>query len=78
MLNMKNATHFCFQEAVLSAIIITLYVIFTDWVDNFIDKHSLQKWQKYLLIMVLMFVATFLSVIMITIIFGYKCYDKKK
>jgi len=78
LLDMKKPLHFCFQEAVLSAIIITSYMILTDFVDEYIDQQSIEKWKKYVLTMVIMFVSSFVSISFILFIFGYNCGVKKK
>lgn len=69
--------HFCFQEATLSAVVITFYMMLNDLVEEYIDKQLIQKWHKYGLSMLIMFVASFLSISFILLVFGYSC-DKKK
>lgn len=79
-LDAGKAMHFCLQEATLSAIVITIYMMLTDWVDENITKQPMTKWQKYCMTMVVMFVASFVSILLILIIFGYDCchHDGKK
>lgn len=76
-LDEENPVHFCFQEAVLSAVIITLYIFFTDIINQYVDQHSLTRWKKYVLILIIMFFASFISIIIILLVFGYKCNEKK-
>lgn len=73
-LNPKNIGHFCLQEAILSSVIITCYMILNDLVNEYIliDK-QLTRWKKYLMAMIIMFIATFVSIMIILMIFGYKC-----
>jgi len=77
LLDMKKPLHFCFQEAVLSAIVITFYMILSDFVDEYIDQQSIDKWKKYVLTMMIMFVSSFVSITFILFIFGYNCDVKK-
>jgi ABC-type proline/glycine betaine transport system permease subunit len=70
---MKEMAAFCFQEATLSAIIITFYMVLTDFVEQYIDQQSIPKWQKYMLTLAIMFVASFVSITFILFLFGYNC-----
>lgn len=72
-----SLVHFCFQEATLSAVVITFYMILSDLVEEYIDKQSIPKWQKYGLTMMIMFIASFVSITFLFLVFGYQC-DKKK
>lgn len=74
----SKAMHFCLQEATLSAIVITVYLILTDWIDENITKKSMTKWQKYIMTMTVMFIASFISIILILMVFGYDCSKKNK
>lgn len=76
-LDTNKVFHYCFQEATLSAIIITFYMMLTDLVEKNIDQQTIPKWQKYLLSMIVMFVASFVSITFILFIFGYNCKKKK-
>lgn len=76
-LDITKSFHFCFQEALLSSIILTMYLFLTDFVEEYIDHQSISKLQKYLLTMVIMFVASFVSIMFILFIFGYDCGKKK-
>lgn len=75
-LDRRQMAHFCLQEALLSAIVIALYVMLTDAVEEYLMPAA--KWQKYLIRTLVMFVATFLSIVIILMIFGYDCGTKKK
>lgn len=70
---MKEIAFFCFQEATLSAVIITCYMALSDLVEQYIDQQSMPKWQKYLLSLAIMFVASFVSITFLLLLFGYKC-----
>lgn len=74
---MSQSIHFCFQEAVLSSIVITVYLILSDLIEEYIDQQSIPKWQKYLWNMVIMFIASFVSILLILFVFGYDCSKKK-
>jgi hypothetical protein len=78
LMDMKKLASFCFQEATLSAIVITFYMVLSDWVEQYIDQQTIPKWQKYLISLVIMFVASFVSITFILFLFGYKCDGKKK
>lgn len=78
LMDMKKLASFCFQEATLSAIVITSYMVLSDWVEQYIDQQTIPKWQKYLISLVIMFVASFVSITFILFLFGYKCDGKKK
>lgn len=78
LLDPRKIFHFCLQEATLSAIVITFYMVLSDIFEDYIDRHSAPKWQKYLMIMVIMFVSSFVSITFIMFIFGYDCNGKKK
>lgn len=66
----------CFQESTLSAIIITLYMMLLDVVDDYMDRQAITKWQKYMLSMLIMFVASFVSFSFILFLFGHECKKK--
>ena len=68
--------HTCFQESVLSAIIITFYMMLSDVVDDYIDRQAITKWQKYSMSMFVMFIASFVSITFILFLFGYDCKKK--
>lgn len=68
--------HTCFQESVLSAIIITFYMMLSDVVDDYIDRQAITKWQKYSMSMFIMFIASFVSITFILFLFGYDCKKK--
>ena len=68
--------HTCFQESTLSAIIITFYMILSDAVDDYIDRQSITKWQKYVMSMSVMFIASFVSISFILLLFGHDCKKK--
>lgn len=76
-LDMDKKVHYCFQEATLSAIVITFYMVLTDLVEKNIDQQTIPKWQKYTLSLIVMFVSSFLSITLILFVFGYKCNKKK-
>lgn len=78
LMDMKEMASFCFQEATLSAIVITFYMVLSDFVEQYIDHQSIPKWQKYMLSLTIMFVASFVSITFILFLFGYKCYGKIK
>jgi hypothetical protein len=75
-LDMEKRVHYCFQEAVLSSIVITIYMIMTDLVEEYIGKQPIPKWQKYMLNMTAMFVASFVAILFILFLFGYRCNKK--
>ena len=77
-MDMKEMVTFCFQEATLSAIVITFYLMLSDWMEQYIDQQMIPKWQKYLVSLTIMFVASFVSITFILFLFGYKCHGKKK
>lgn len=52
-------------------------MILNDLVEEYIDQHSIQKWHKYGLTMIIMFVASFISITFILLVFGYRCVKKK-
>lgn len=76
LLDRRKIAHFCLQEAVLSAVVIALYVMLTDAVEEHIGATN-SKWQKYLVSTVVMFVASFVAIVIILTIFGYDCGTKK-
>lgn len=76
-MDMKEMASLCFQEATLSAIVITFYMVLSDFVEQYIDHQSIPKWQKYLLSLTIMFVASFVSITFFLFLFGYKCDGKK-
>lgn len=76
-MDMKKMASLCFQEATLSAIVITFYMVLSDFVEQYIDHQSIPKWQKYLLSLTIMFVASFVSITFFLFLFGYKCDGKK-
>lgn len=69
--------HTCFQESTLSAIIITFYMILSDAVDDYIDRQSITKWQKYVMSMSVMFIASFVAISFILLLFGHDCKKNK-
>lgn len=71
-----SLVQFCFQEATLSAIVITFYMMLSDIVEEYIDQQSIHKWHKYGLTMIIMFIASFVSISFILLVFGYRC-DKR-
>lgn len=68
--------HTCFQESTLSAIIITLYMMLLDAVDDYMDRQVITKWQKYMISMLIMFIASFVSFSFILFLFGHECKKK--
>lgn len=68
--------HTCLQESALSAVIITFYMILLDVVDDYIDRQAIAKWQKYILSMSVMFIASFVSITFLLLLFGHDCKKK--
>lgn len=77
LLDTNKIYHYCFQEALLSAIVITVYMMMTDFVEKYIVQQSIPKWQKYILSMLVMFAASFVAITFILFLFGYNCHKKK-
>lgn len=78
LLDTNKIVHYCFQEALLSAIVITFYMMMTDFVEKYIDQQSIPKWQKYILSMLVMFASSFVAITFILFLFGYNCHTTKK
>lgn len=82
LIHMKTMASFCFQEATLSAVVITCYMMLSDAVENYMEHQKpLPLWKKYLLSWSIMFVSSFVSITFILFLFGHDCHhpsSKKK
>lgn len=70
-----SVLRFCLQEATLSAIVITIYMMVNDAIEEYIKNHRGSRWRKYMATMTTMFFSSFVSIMAVLLIFGHRCGD---
>lgn len=58
-------------EALFSATVFTLTFILDDMLTDYVEKHNVPLWKKYLVHLLAIFVIALMSIYMFCILFGY-------